>query len=115
MSGEKKDFVSNDHDRLDKQDETKEKSKTSAQTIRFPEVSFNSFIISLSSTALFHLGEIRDPQTGLTKLDLPLAKQAIDTVSMLKEKTEGNLTEEEQKIIEGVLTDIKWRFIKAAK
>lgn len=109
MSGEKKDFISNE------QDKTKDKSKKSSQTIQDPEISFNSFIISLSSTALFHLGEIKDPQTGLTTLDLPLAKQAIDIVSMLKEKTAGNLTEEEQKIIEGVLTDIKWRFIKAAK
>lgn len=79
-----------------------------------PEVNFNSLVFSLSSSALLHFGEIADPNTGETKKDLPLAKHAIDTIAMLKEKTEGNLTEEEKKFIDVILTDLRWRFVKAA-
>jgi hypothetical protein len=79
-----------------------------------PEVNFNSLIFSLSSSALFHLGEIGDPQTGEKKKDLPLARHAIDTIDMLEEKTKGNLTEEEARFIENVLTDLRWRYVKAA-
>jgi hypothetical protein len=80
-----------------------------------PEVNFTSLIFSLSSTALFHFGDIADPQTGKTKKDLPLAQHAIDTIAMLKEKTEGNLTDEEQKFLESVLTDLRWRYVKVSQ
>ena len=85
------------------------------ETPPLPEVNFTSLIFSLSSSALMHTGEIADPQTGEKKKDLLLAKHAIDTISMLKEKTEGNLSEEEQKFIESVLMDLKWRYVKAVK
>ncbi len=79
-----------------------------------PEVTFTSFIFSLSSSALLHFGEIPDPQTGERKKDLELAKHTIDTIAMLKEKTKGNLTEEEQRFIDAVLTDLRWKYVKAA-
>ena len=85
-----------------------------ARSAPLPEVNFNSLIFSLSSSALFHLGEIADPQSGEKKKDLALAKHAIDTIDMLEEKTKGNLTEEEAKFIENVLTDLRWRYVKAA-
>lgn len=80
-----------------------------------PEVNFSTLVFSLSSSALFHIGEIADPQTGEKKKDLPLAKHTIDTIAMLKEKTRGNLTEEEQKFIDSVLSDLQWRYVKAAE
>jgi len=80
-----------------------------------PEVNFSTLVFSLSSSALFHIGEIADPQTGEKKKDLPLAKHAIDTIAMLKEKTRGNLTEEEQKFIDSVLSDLQWRYVKATE
>ena len=92
--------------------ETKQEEAT--QSAPLPEVNFNSLIFSLSSSALFHLGEIADPETGQKKKDLPLAKHAIDTIDMLEEKTKGNLTEEEAKFVENVLTDLRWRYVKAA-
>ncbi len=94
--------------------EEKSTQEQAAQNPPLPEVDFNSLIFSLSSSALFHLGEIADPQTGEKKKDLPLAKHAIDTIDMLEEKTAGNLTEEEAKFIENVLTDLRWRYVKAA-
>jgi hypothetical protein len=78
-----------------------------------PEVNFISLIFSLSSSALLHVGEIADPQTGQKNKDLPLAKHSIDTIAMLSEKTKGNLTDEEEKFVSNVLTDLRLRYVKA--
>jgi hypothetical protein len=95
--------------------EKKEDEKTDeAQKTPLPEVSFNSLIFSLSSSAFLHLGEIADPQTGEKRKDLSLAKHTIDTIAMLKEKTKGNLEEEERRFLESILTDLRWRYVKAA-
>ncbi|MCD6296501.1 MAG: DUF1844 domain-containing protein [Deltaproteobacteria bacterium] len=93
----------------------KEAPKKDTERPPLPEVNFSTLTFSLSSSALFHFGEIADPQTGEKKKDLPLAKHAIDTIAMLKEKTKGNLTEEEQKFIDSVLNDLQWRYVKAAE
>ena len=89
----------------------REESKSSP----LPEVNFSSFILSLSSSILLHLGEIADPQSGVKKKDLALAKQTIDIISLLKEKTTGNLTEEEQNLVEHILYDMRMRFVKASQ
>jgi hypothetical protein len=80
-----------------------------------PEIDFSSFIFSLSTSALFHLGEIPDPVTHKSEKDLPLAKQTIDILGILREKTRGNLTPEEEKLMENILTDLRWRYIREAK
>ncbi len=97
-----------------KQEEAKaEPRQEQAERAPLPEVNFNSLIFSLSSSALLHLGEIADPQTGEKKMDFELAKHTIDTLAMLKEKTTGNLTDEEGKFLESILTDLRWRYVKA--
>ncbi len=58
------------------------------------------------------LGEIADPQTGVKREDLPMAKHSIDIISMLKDKTKGNLDNEEQKFIDGILADLRLRYVK---
>ena len=80
-----------------------------------PEVNFSSFLLSLSSSALLHLGEIADPQSGEKKKDLALAKQSIDIIAILKDKTKGNLSEEEGKLLESLLHDLRMRFVTASK
>ena len=95
-----------------KREEPEEKE---AARTPLPEVNFNSLIFSLSSSALLNLGEIADPHSGAKKKDLDMAKHTIDTIAMLKERTEGNLDEEEAKFIENVLTDLRWRYVKAAE
>uniref|UniRef100_UPI004056C6DD DUF1844 domain-containing protein n=1 Tax=Candidatus Electronema sp. TaxID=2698783 RepID=UPI004056C6DD len=77
-----------------------------------PAVSFISFILSLNTTALFHLGEIPHPETGQKVFDLELARNAIDTLAMLEEKTKGNLDSQEQELISRVVYELKMRFIK---
>ena len=80
-----------------------------------PAIDFSSFIFSLSTSALFHLGEIPDPVTQKREKDLPLAKQTIDIIGMLQVKTKGNLTPEEEKLIEYILYDLRIRYVKATK
>jgi uncharacterized protein YjaG (DUF416 family) len=129
MTDEEKGFVIKDRRSLDDKGELKEEAdekdarkeegkeaprKDQAQRPVLPEVNFSYFLVSLSSSALLHLGEIADPQTAEKRMDLPLAKHSIDIIAMLKEKTKGNLTDEEQKALESILTDLRWRYVKAA-
>lgn len=96
------------------QEKPKEPEKEAEpQSHPLPEVNFSSLIFSLSSSALLHLGEIADPQTNEKRKDLPMAKHSIDIISMLKEKTKGNLDDEEQKFIDSILTDLRMRYVKA--
>lgn len=78
----------------------------------FPEVTLATFIFSLSSSALMHLGEIPEPETNRTIVDLPMAKQIIDTLGMLQEKTKGNLDQEEDRLLRSVLYDLRMRFVQ---
>lgn len=80
-----------------------------------PEIDFSSFIFSLSTSALLHLGEVPDPITKKRGKNLPLAKQTIDILGMLKEKTKGNLTPDEEKLMENILTDLRWRYVREVK
>ena len=91
----------------------KVEQKESPPRAPLPEVNFSTFIVSLSTEVLFHLGEFPHPVSGEKEKDLVLAKHVIDTLSMLKEKTQGNLSEEEQKLMEGMLYDLRMAFIRA--
>ncbi len=76
-----------------------------------PEVTFVAFVMSLNTSALFHLGEISDPTTGEKQQDLVLVKHTIDTLQLLEEKTKGNLTDEEQDLLRNALCDLKMRYV----
>ena len=94
----------------------KEKVEETGEGARpLPEINFSSFLLSLSSSSLFHLGEIADPQSGEKKKDLALAKQSIDIIDLLKDKTKGNLTQEEEKLLDHLLYDLRMRFVKASE
>ncbi len=84
------------------------------QETPLPEITFPNLLFSLSTSALIQLGEIQDPMSRQTMKNLPLAKQTIDLISMLKEKTKGNLTSDEEKLMENMLYDLKMRYVKAA-
>lgn len=79
------------------------------------ELNFSTFVISLSTQALMHLGEIPDPITGKVASDFPVAKQMIDIIGMLGEKTRGNLDPGEQQLMEDVLYDLRMRYVEAVK
>ena len=80
-----------------------------------PAVDFHTFVLSLGSSALLHLGELEHPEGGATEVDLPLAKHTIDILSMLEEKTKGNLTSAEEKLMESLLYDLRLRYVNASK
>lgn len=80
-----------------------------------PEVTFPAFVLSLNTSALYHLGEIADPATGKKVVDLDLARHAIDTLVLIQNKTKGNLTNDEEELLKNILYDIKLRFVKIAK
>ena len=87
--------------------------KDKQQETPLPEISFINLIFSLSTSVLIQLGEIQDPVTQQLAKNLPLAKQTIDLIGMLKEKTKGNLTSDEEKVLENILYDLRIRYVKA--
>lgn len=85
------------------------------EDVALPSIDFSTFVLSLSHSALMHLGEAPDPETGKTDASLPLAKQTIDLIGMLEEKTKGNLTGEEERLIGQILFDLRMRFVELEK
>jgi hypothetical protein len=77
-----------------------------------PEITFPSFIFSLSSTAFVSLGAVPDPETGKTEKNLPLAKQTIDLLGLLREKTRNNLTPEEDNLFDHLLYDLRMAYVR---
>ena len=79
------------------------------------EVSLLSIIFMFQAAALQALGEVPNPLTGKAEKDLLQAKYSIDILNLLKEKTKGNLEEEETKILDEVLYGLRMRFVKRTK
>ena len=79
---------------------------------QFPEINFATFVASLNASALLQLGAIEDPTSGQKNKNLPMAKQTIDILSMLQEKTTGNLSEEEENLLKNVLYDLRIMYVK---
>jgi hypothetical protein len=80
-----------------------------------PHVDFSTFVLSLSHSALMHLGQAPNPETGQVERNLPLARQTIDLIGMLDEKTKGNLSGEEERLIGQILFDLRLRFVELSK
>jgi hypothetical protein len=99
-------------------DETvgKDDPATSAHTGEMPKVDFSTFVLSLGTTALYQLGVMSDPASGdVAEPDPLIAQQTIDTLEMLCEKTRGNLDEEERKLIESLLYELRMRFVELGR
>ena len=81
-----------------------------------PPVEFTTFVLSLSHSALMHLGEAPDPETGgVLQKNLLLARQTIDLIAMLEEKTKGNLTGDEERLLAQILFDLRMRYVEQSK
>ncbi|MFW5730007.1 MAG: DUF1844 domain-containing protein [Desulfonatronovibrionaceae bacterium] len=79
-----------------------------------PKVDFITFVLSLSSSALMHLGEIPEQEGGETRVNLPMAKHTIDILSMVEEKTRGNLSTEEEKMLKDFLFEVRMKYVQKA-
>ena len=84
-----------------------------SETESVEPIDFKTFLLGLASTILIHLGEVPHPEAGNVEKDLPLARQSLDVLSLLKEKTRGNLTPDEEKFFEAMLSDLRLRFVQA--
>jgi len=102
---ENKEFVMKDSDGGEKKDSDS----------RLPAINFSTFIFSLNSSALVHLGLVEDPASGQKLKNLPVAKQTIDIIGMLEEKTKGNLTDDEEKLLKNLLHDLRIMYVKESK
>ena len=97
------------------EDDPKEAAETSAEQDPGQGIDFASFLLSLATTGMVHLGEIPEPSTGQKMEDLEAAHQMIDILDILKEKTEGNLSAEESHLLENVLYELRMKFMGKSK
>ena len=79
------------------------------------QVDFSTFIMSLTSSAFYHLGDMPDPSTGKKEVNLPAVQQTIDMLIMLREKTKGNLKEDEEKLIEQLIYELQVKYVAKTK
>lgn len=79
------------------------------------EIDFSTFVLSLATSVQVHLGSVPNPATGKQEKDMVLAKQTVDIIAMLETKTKGNLTNEESRLIEHVLYDLRMMYVEAKK
>jgi len=137
MSDEKKDFVVKDRrifSAESREDETQDqetpadspaedeaaaasssgasKATDARQKTPLPKINFSTFAVSLNASALLNLGAIEDPTTGQSSKDLAMAKQTIDILSLLEEKTKGNLSTDETKLLQSILYDLRIIYVK---
>lgn len=79
------------------------------------QIDFSAFIMSLTSSAFYHLGDMPDPSTGKTETNLPAVQQTIDMLIMLREKTKGNLKDDEIKLIEQLIYELQVKYVAKTK
>jgi len=80
-----------------------------------PEINFSTFVVSLSTQALMHLGEIPDPATNRRERDLAAAQHMIDILGMLQDKTRGNLDADEEGLLRSILFDLRMKYVETAR
>ncbi len=132
MAEEKKDFVVKDR-RFSSREEEKEEEKDVLQKhapesgfekaespgpgpgvedTQLPEINFATFVLSLHSSALVHLGIIENPATGEKNKSLGLAKQTIDILGVIEKKTRGNLDKDEENLLKNILHDLRLMYVR---
>jgi hypothetical protein len=94
------------------QDTTIRQEKSGKQETRLPQINFQTFVLSLNSSVLVQLGIIEDPVTGIKEKNLSLAKQTIDILGMLDEKTRGNLDNDEEMMLKNILYDLRMMYVR---
>lgn len=79
------------------------------------DITFASFVIGLSTQVLVDLGEVPHPSDGSTRVDLPAARQVIDILAILRDKTKGNLDQAEATLLENALYDLRMRYVERTR
>jgi hypothetical protein len=89
-----------------------DKAGETEESYALPRIDFSTFVLSLNSSVLVQLGLIDDPSSGQKSKNLPLAKQTIDILAMLEQKTSGNLTDDEENILKNILYELRMLYVK---
>jgi len=79
----------------------------------FPGIDFSTIVLSLATSAMVHMGLVPESEGGSTETNLPLAQQTIDTLELLQNKTRGNLTDDETRLLQSVLYELRMSYVKA--
>lgn len=90
-------------------DESKQEANTGGP---FPELNFATFVFSLGTSAMYHFGDFPDPVTKKAERNLEAAKQTIDILGILKDKTRGNLSDDEDRLLESLLYELRMRYVR---
>jgi len=101
--------------KLDDTADSKSDKSTASSKRAMPKIDFPTFIISLSSSAAMNLGGYQDPVSGHIPKNLELAKQSIDILAIIQEKTKGNLSKEEAELLDTSLYELRMRYVEEIK
>ena len=105
--------VAEERDRL--KEKQKARAKEEARSEELPEPEFRVFVAGLYTQTLMALGEVENPLTHKSEKNLREAQYLIDTIDMLKQKTQGNLSPEEDSYLVSLLHDLRMRYVRVAK
>ena len=78
----------------------------------FPDLNFSTFVFSLGTSAMYHFGDFPDPVTKKAERNLEAAKQTIDILGILQDKTKGNLSDDEERLLESLLSELRMRYVR---
>lgn len=81
---------------------------------QLPKLDFSTFVLGIIGSAYVHLGDAPPPD-GADQKDLDLARTDIDLLGLLQEKTKGNLTGDEERLLSQALTDLRMRYVEVTK
>jgi hypothetical protein len=96
-------------------DEPEAEAGRGATPDNLPRIDFATFVLSLSHSALVHLGDALNPINGAPDENLPMARQTIDLLNLLEQKTRGNLSGEEERVLQQVLYDLRLRYVEVSR
>ena len=102
-------------DKQETRDQEKQTDSSEKKETEPFQVDFSTFIMSLTSSAFYHLGDMPDPSTGKKEVNLPAVQQTIDMLIMLREKTKGNLKEDEKKLLEQLVYELQVKYVEKTK
>jgi len=102
-------------ERIKSEPHTQDTKAEDQRAKQLPPMDFSHFVMSLAETTLFHLGLIRIPGSDEPRKDIQAARQTIDLLALMEEKTRGNLTESEQKLLTETLFQLRMAFVEASK
>lgn len=100
---------------LSETDGSELESQSGSAAYGLPRIDFATFVLSLSHSALVHLGDAPNPSNGAPDQNLPMAQQTVDLLSLLEQKTSGNLTGEEERVLQQVLYDLRLRYVEVSR